>query len=343
MGSARHSAAAGAIDGLIYVVGGFNSDPFNSGALDSLEVFDPADCTWSNLAPMPAARTDLAVGVIDGKLYVVGPSGVATLGIYDPWTDTWTTGADMPTPRTAPAVSVIDGKLYAVGGFPGRDVLEVYDPLTDSWQALAPMPTPLTLHAAAAVDGKLYVPGGATDGGSVSSLLVYDPSTDTWSFAASMPETRSRHSVQAVGDSVYVFGGGSGQRGKRQTRRVLAYDTRTDTWSDKAWMPSARNRMASAASGGKIFALGGLSPKVLGSRPIVDVYEGEACDVESDSDRDGLPDSLEAECACETFRNHGAFMRCLGVWLDRMEEEGCLDPRDRSDVHSQGARSDCGR
>ena len=45
-----------------------------------MEVFDPATEKWEEVAPMPTARTGLAVGVVDGKLYAVGGYNLAILG-----------------------------------------------------------------------------------------------------------------------------------------------------------------------------------------------------------------------------------------------------------------------
>jgi N-acetylneuraminic acid mutarotase len=65
---ARSSAAAAAIDGKLYVVGGGS----NVGIFDTLEVYDPATDTWTTETPMPTARAALAATAIDGQLYAVG-------------------------------------------------------------------------------------------------------------------------------------------------------------------------------------------------------------------------------------------------------------------------------
>ena len=75
---------------------------------------------WGRLAPMPTARWDLAVGVVNGVLYAVGGTGgsgsTGAVEAYDPVTNGWTTKARMPTPRTELGVGVVNGVLYAVGG-----------------------------------------------------------------------------------------------------------------------------------------------------------------------------------------------------------------------------------
>jgi len=67
MPTERHQLAAAAIDGKLYVVGGWSWS-----LKTALEVYDPATDTWSTKANMPTSREGLAAAAIDGKLYVVG-------------------------------------------------------------------------------------------------------------------------------------------------------------------------------------------------------------------------------------------------------------------------------
>ena len=127
MPTARANPAAVAINGLLYAVGGFATNPAPV-ALNSLEVYTPGLNSWSSKTPMPTARYGVAIGVIDGKLYVAGGFGgggpLRTLEVYDPatnnWYDTpWESPWPMTTPRYSPAAAVLNGMLYVVGGCPG--------------------------------------------------------------------------------------------------------------------------------------------------------------------------------------------------------------------------------
>ncbi len=63
-----------------------------------MEVYDPATDTWESKTPMPAARSDVAVEAVNGKIYVFGGSkrtgtywaGLKTVEEYDPVRDLWT-------------------------------------------------------------------------------------------------------------------------------------------------------------------------------------------------------------------------------------------------------------
>ena len=182
MPTAMYLMAAAAIDGKIYVVGGWNGSAYQS----ALEVYDPATNTWSTKTNMPTATHQLAAAAIDGKLYVVGgrnehsyATGLDVLEVYDPVTDTWSTKANMPTARQGLAAVPIFGSLYAVGGQNSEELskkLEVYDPVTDTWSTLDDMPTARKWLAAAVIDGKIYAAGGelsaddTTSGHSVNVL-----------------------------------------------------------------------------------------------------------------------------------------------------------------------------
>lgn len=115
--------AAGAIAGMIYVVGGRTNGLQNVAA--RAFAFDPASLTWSERAPMPTARAGFAAAVLDDELVVVGGEGNA--------------GDDS-------------------GVFPQ---VEAYDPVSDVWKPLVAMRTPRHGMGAATVDGAVYVPGGA--------------------------------------------------------------------------------------------------------------------------------------------------------------------------------------
>src|SRR5207245_9222662 len=89
-------AGAGVIAGKLYVVGGCVFSDCIPGNTNALEVYDPVADAWTAKAPMPTARNMVAVGVINGKLYVVGGEGtcgswIPTVGRegYELATGTW--------------------------------------------------------------------------------------------------------------------------------------------------------------------------------------------------------------------------------------------------------------
>src|SRR2546429_9684394 len=76
--------------------------------------------TWQTRAPMPVSRQELATGVLNGKVYVVGgydadAHSTATVQVYDPTTDTWTLAQALPIAVNHNAAAVAGGKLYKIG------------------------------------------------------------------------------------------------------------------------------------------------------------------------------------------------------------------------------------
>lgn len=166
----RGSPTAATVNGKIYVIGGATT---NEGAKETgihparphrvvgtNEVYDPATNTWETRSPMPTARNHVAVGVVNGKIYVIGgrlgsgfigrAANTDTVEGYDPATDQWSATLNrMPTPRSALAYGTYKGKIYVAGGelqtaymAAAFRAVEAYDPATNSWSSLPPLEFP---------------------------------------------------------------------------------------------------------------------------------------------------------------------------------------------------------
>ncbi|MDF0652827.1 MAG: kelch repeat-containing protein [Nitrospira sp.] len=269
----RTEAAAAALDGRIYVVGGFEKpslgNVLNLAITPSVEVYDPATDRWASKAPMPVGLHHVGIGVVDRRLYVIGgyrKSGftvwnpVATVYAYDPATDRWTERASMPTARGALSVTEYEGKLYAIGGYDRKAnnaQVEVYDPILNTWTTGASLPTPRDHLAAATVAGKIYALGGRVNGDYSQNLAVverYDPATDRWTRVSDLPTARSGITAAVAGGRIYVFGG-EGAAGTFQDNE--AYDPARDSWQRMAPMPTARHGLGSAVVQGRIYVISG--------------------------------------------------------------------------------------
>jgi N-acetylneuraminic acid mutarotase len=283
MPTARYALGMGAIDGIIYAVGGVTSTtPFAT-----VEAYAPATNTWTTKASMPTARHRLAVGVVDGVLYAVGGIGsggatvpLATVEAYNPVTNSWATKTSMPTARFDMAVGVVDGILYAIGGIGsggGADMLatvEAYDPATDTWTTRTSMPTARFGQGVAAINGKLYAVGGASNapgGGQFATVEAYDPLTDTWTTKASMPATRHLLGAEVINGTLYAVGGDG--PANTLTARVDAYDPGADVWVTKASMPTARAFLGVSVVNLMLYAVGGAGPTTFTASRTVEAYQ----------------------------------------------------------------------
>lgn len=226
----RTEVAAAAVEGKIYVVGGFNK-PSLKNALDyavsrSVEVYDPESNTWSTTAPLPEGRHHAGIAALDGKLYVVGGFAKSLLSVwkavptvyqYDPVTSVWRELPQMPNARGALGVTVYRDRLYAIGGYDGEGntaAVEVFDPQSNTWSTAASMPTPRDHLAVVTAGSRIYAIGGRPDLNYRQNMGVveeYDPETDQWQTRAKLPTARSGIAAGVIDGRIYVLGGESGQ------------------------------------------------------------------------------------------------------------------------------------
>lgn len=198
MSVGRQKPAAAAIDGLIYVAGGWSD---SNVPLRTLEIYDPVTNVWYTGAPMLTAY-GASTGVnLNGKFYVVGgcPFGCGSnaVQVYDPGTDSWSIAANYPELTSWNACGAINGLIYCAGGidtvnYGGASVHTYsYVPGNDKWTQLADMPQPGWGMGYIAAGQRLIISGGVT--GQSDTLtnegFAYDPSGNTWTQIANSNNT----------------------------------------------------------------------------------------------------------------------------------------------------------
>lgn len=211
----RWHAAAAAVNGIIYVMGGTPGGGCCN-TVTTIEAYNPATDTWTTKAPMPFSREQFGLAVHDGLIYVIGgwrpgQAALASVQAYDPVSETWTDRAPMPAPRAGHGVAVVNGKFYVVGGEGSSFAapsLE-YDPGSNTWTTRASIPTPRTQLGVTAVGGIVYAVGGWLRGnnGGVNTIEAYDPVTDTWSAKPSLNIARFAVGAVTINGAIYVVGG----------------------------------------------------------------------------------------------------------------------------------------
>lgn len=262
--SAREYAAAAALDGRVYLLGGqlTNTGTTPGPATALVEIYDPATDSWTSGPPLPTARMGLVAAVLDGKLYAIGgrtdgfsTSAVGTVEVFDPATQLWTTKNAMPNPRYFAAGAALGGQVLVAGGEWLTNVLgltEAYEPLTNAWSNRAALTQARGQLGAAVVDNRLYAVGGYAGVASqwVGTLEVYDPLLDQWSAASPMPTARAHAATAAVNGMLLVAGG---ENVARALAQLEIYDTSAKSWRAGTPSPVAFSRAASAVVGGKLY------------------------------------------------------------------------------------------
>jgi len=127
MPTTRNHAAAGVVNGKIYIIGGRVGNAFITRAsnTDVVEEYDPATDQWGPLlAPMPTARSATAWGTYKGKIYVAGgeirtdrlSATFRAVEAYDPATNRWTSLPSMEVSRHGLAGDIVGARLHLVSG-----------------------------------------------------------------------------------------------------------------------------------------------------------------------------------------------------------------------------------
>ena len=211
MPTARGAAVAAEVGGKIYVIGGAGHHPNDKDqagpigpnaphrAMDTNEVYDVATNTWATRMTMPTARHHAAIGVVNGKIYVLG----GRLGAIN------ITGASSPT-----------------------NIVEVYDPAADLWGAAGlRMPNTRTGYGYATYRGRIFIVGGETYDDRLFSVVravdAYDPATNRWEAFPVLPMARHGVNVGVIGNRLIVAGGHIQSAG---TAGAAAHSDETDAF-----------------------------------------------------------------------------------------------------------------
>lgn len=211
MPTARGAAVAALVGTRIYVIGGASVHPGQKivgisatvphRALPTNEAYDLVTGKWETKSPMPTSRNHAAIGVVNGKIYVIGgrlgavfvnASGTDVVEEYDPATNSWGYArARMPMPRSGTAYGVYDNKIFVAGGeyldnsLVGtyRD-LEAYDPATNEWTSYPGMAIPRHGLVGGVSGHRFYVVSGHLQSGAIHGDLMDSDETNAFDFTA---------------------------------------------------------------------------------------------------------------------------------------------------------------
>jgi hypothetical protein len=176
MPAPRSQAAAVAIGGRIYIVGGAQGDRLVSPTY----VYDTAADRWTTAAPLPTPRDHLAAAAIDGRVCAVGGrklsllQNLAAFECYDPAADAWQAMPDAPTARGGVGAATIGSRMFVTGGEQPLGTfkeVDIFDSASGKWTRGLDLPTSRHGLGVVAVGGTLLVmSGGPTPGVSQTAV-----------------------------------------------------------------------------------------------------------------------------------------------------------------------------
>lgn len=283
----RQEHGAAALNGEVYVLGGFTPD-----ASSSVQAYDPETDMWRDVADFPAIFHHPNVAVVGGMIYVAGFHLGSSLRdadgrvfAYDPVADEWLPRASMPvgTDRGAACVATLGDDIYVFGG--ASDVTmpdaSVYDTVADEWTPLPPMPALREHCVAAGIDGKIYIVSGRANSiqGIEVESWVYDPVTEMYDERSALPTPRAGGAGALLGGRIFVFGGeGNSEDPDGVFHEIEAYDPATDTWEELPDMTIPRHGYAAAVVGDRIYLPGGATAQGFGATNFHTVFFFEPAD-----------------------------------------------------------------
>lgn len=188
-----------------------------------VEAYDLSKNTWTNLAALPAARSDAASVTLGADFYCLGGgSGKEVLaeaivlhnGQWNRVKD-----ADLPEPRLYSVAVSSGGWIYVLGGISkagdyttmGKEFWR-WRPGMKKWEVLEPLPGPGRIsHAMVVLDGNIYVLGGATTQGhdvqNLKDAYRYDTHTGKWARLPDLSVANRAWWAVEVGRRALIVGG----------------------------------------------------------------------------------------------------------------------------------------
>ncbi|MEU0968657.1 carboxypeptidase regulatory-like domain-containing protein [Streptomyces sp. NPDC005917] len=240
MSTARDAPQVAAVDGKLYVFGGWNS---NGSPVATTEIYDPTSDTWATGASDPQPHASSGVSVLDGKVYLVGGcdgtcGGTTDVQLYDTASNTWSSVQAYPEPTAWLGCGAIRGQVYCAGGSAGTATSKrtyAYDPSSDSWTRLVDLPIDLWGTGYSAANGQLLLSGGVTNGSSTitNQGFAYDPSSNAWT---ALPNSNNAAYRAGSACGLYKIGGSRGGFVALKDAEMLPGYDQCSAASDVSWL-----------------------------------------------------------------------------------------------------------
>ncbi|MBK9249101.1 MAG: hypothetical protein IPM69_13550 [Ignavibacteria bacterium] len=209
---ARVSAYAAAVNGKIYIIGGFYIS--GNARITTPEVleYDPTANSYTVKSTMPLATYGMAGAVVANKIYVM--SGIAnnnytnSTQVYDVAADTWANSTASTLSSIYPTASAIGNDIYLLGGqstsYFNTFLKGTVNGATITWKKMTNVPVAISGAASGIADGNLFVAGGSNADGVLASTYKYNVTANKWSSSFTMP-IATYYTGNMVGDGTSLY------------------------------------------------------------------------------------------------------------------------------------------
>jgi N-acetylneuraminic acid mutarotase len=249
------------LNGKIYIPGGQAPHGFPAvmKTFDRMFIYDTKKDTWHLSSPMKIQRRYCSVGILDGKIWVVGGyiidgsnQGTSTVEIYDPVTDSWSDGPTLNVPCVQSVAAVVKGRLYVMFSNEERTINYTLSisPGETNWRSDPPPPYPILQTDGCVLDNKIYIIVPAI------GLIMYDPALKSWQtdFPA-IPGTKAPRAAAVVNykNQVWVISGADVE----DEKMVWYYSPRERGWTKGPSVPKSIRWADGIEVNGKLYIFGG--------------------------------------------------------------------------------------
>ena len=282
MPAGKWEPASLVLDNKLYVLGGYENFITSSKRVD---VFDPAEGTWTQLQDLPSAVSHVNLVPGNGGYWFAGGMKdkvhpgldhiISEVWHYDLQLDRYAAAPLLPGPRGGGGLARLGAHLHYVSGLmedrdtdaPDHWKLDL-DEWTRTgsaeWTAVAPIPLPRNQLSVAVLDDQLYAIGGQLNHDSQqidqTRVDIYDPSADRWRDGPPLPTAHS-HSEGATfvhNGRIWMAGGHNTPEGgtKAMTHDVVTLSEGGD-WEITCHLPKAISSPAAAIIDHRLYVAGG--------------------------------------------------------------------------------------
>jgi len=260
MPNPRHGLSAVELNGLIYLIGGQESQ--GAGMVESMSVvtaYNPTTNQWvTDIAPLNHPRAYGFAATHNGFIYVIGGRTgllpVSAIERYNPDTNQWAVIGNLPLAREGLAGAVLGDSLFVIGGSDadstqGLNRVDIFRFSDSTWTEGTPLQQARTAGVTLQAQHRLYVLGGYRFG-PLGSMEIYE--NGTWSNGPGLPQSMANFGGATIGDSL-IIAGGAAHMGNTDHSYIYA----DSMWFDGPDMNYPRSGLALAAYDDKVYAFGG--------------------------------------------------------------------------------------